>query len=485
MRRVPLLLSVFALAACGGSSEPTTAQTNTDAGADGSPTDAGADTRPVDARPIYPTIVCGPGPYSTFEMQVIGQTIAELSKEQPLLPINVSMSACPEVKGVTDVEGYAILKTTIGQPNSIRLDAPGWLPTRWQETTPQAWGGEPTVTLMAKASEKELPGYAADKGVILVDVAGASAGTCFAKDGVTISVKDHPEAVVTYHAASAPYAAVKDATATTPSGLVSIAGIAPGTKVAIVGAKTGCDVVPYASPGTVLVEAGVVSRVQMMAQQPLPICGPAPWVLLGGHTTTRETTGMAGTAISDVNVSFSACPGVSAKSDAEGLWQAWVSLNMPSGRRFEKDGFFVTLSPEQAWPQDYDKVDLAIRNKATWTSLMPSIDATHAYALVGIAANKTGDCVGGNGVSLTVKDHPDAKVFYVDGEPPKPTTGTATTTRGLAYVSGLKPGELLATQIVGDRADCSYSLKGSLDTGKSKLEAGGITIVSLYPTKKP
>lgn len=486
MRRVPFLFLVLALTACGNSSEP--AANTTDASVDTGPADTGRDTGDyyADRPPIYPEITCGPGPYVNFEVQTIGQTIGELSKVQPLLPINVSMSACPEVKGVTDSEGYARLRLTVGAVNSLRFDAPGWLPTRWHELTPQAWSDAPTFTIMAKESAAELPGFAADKGVILVDVSAAAAGTCFSNDGVALRVKDHPEAVVTYHAASAPFAPVKDATGTTPSGLVSIAGIAPGTKVTLEGTKTDCEVVPYASPGTILVEAGVVSRTQMMVRQPLPSCGPAPWVLLAGHTTTRETTGAAGTPIADVNVSLSACPGVTAKSDTTGLWQAWVSLNMPSGRRFEKDGFFVTLSSEQAWPQDYDKVDLAIREKTTWTSLMPGVDATHGYVLVGINAPKTGDCIGADGVTIAVKDHPDAKVRYVDGEPPKEVAGgTATTKRGLAYISGLKPGDLLKGQITGAREGCTYSLDGSLDTGNAKLEAGALTIVSLYPHKTP
>jgi len=484
MRRAPFLLSFLALTACGNSSEP--ASTAGDASVDSGTTDGGRDARYVsDGRPIYPEIVCGTGPWATYELQTIGQTIGELSKEQPMLPINVSMSACPEVKGVTDGEGYAILKLPIGKPNSLRFDAAGWLPTRWHELTPEAWSSEPTFTIMATDSAKELPGFAADKGVILVDIAASSAGTCFSNDGVAITVKDHPEAVVTYHAASSPFAPVKDATGTTPSGLVSIAGLATGTKVTLVGTKKDCEVVPYATPGTILVEAGVVSRTQMMVRQPLPSCGPGPWVLLGGATTTRETTGMTGTAIPDVDISFSACPGVSVKTDSAGKWQAWVGANMPAARRFQKDGFFVTNLSEQGWPQDYEKLDLAIRNTTTWSPLMPGVDTTHGYVLVGISAPKTGDCIGPEGVTITVKDHPDAKVLYMDGEPPKAVTGTVTTKRGLAYISGLKPGELLPGQITGAREGCTYSLDGSVDTGKARLEAGALTIVSLYSHKAP
>lgn len=483
MRRV-LLLSVFALLACSNSSSGEPANTNTDGGGvDSGKVDSG---RPdVPDRVIYPEITCGPGPYVTYEMQTIGQTIGELSKEQPLLPIKVSMSACPEVKGLTDSEGYARLRLTVGQANSLRLDADGWLPTRWHELTPQSYMDAPTFTIMAKGSETELPGFAADKGVILVDVAGATAGTCFTSDGVTISVKDHPEAVITYHAGDKPFGPMSGATATSTSGLVSIAGIAPGTKVTILGTKTDCDVASWASPGTVLVEAGVVSRTQLMVRQAVPSCGPPPWVLLAGHVTTRQTDGMAGPPVEGVNVSFTPCPGVVAKTDATGLWQAWVGLNMPFGRQFEKDGYYLTLVSEQAWPQDYEKVDQAIRAVDTWKTLMPSIDTTHGYALVGISAPKTGDCTGADGITITVKDHPDAKVFYMNGEPPKAVTGTATTTRGLAYVSGLKPGDLLEGQITGSKTGCTYSTKGSLDTGKAKLVAGAVTNVTLYPTKTP
>lgn len=91
-----------------------------------------------DGRPIYPEITCGPGPYVDYTLQPIGQLIAEKAKKEPLTKVRVSLSACPEVKGETDAEGYATLRLTIGQPVSIRLNADGWLATRVQEVTPQS-----------------------------------------------------------------------------------------------------------------------------------------------------------------------------------------------------------------------------------------------------------------------------------------------------------------------------------------------------------
>ncbi|MBI2394697.1 MAG: hypothetical protein HYV09_34330 [Deltaproteobacteria bacterium] len=483
MRRL-LPLASFALVvlvACGSSEDK--AATQPDASVDAG--DAGREVWVSDGKPVYPEIKCGPGPYVDWALQPIGQTIGEIADVEPAERIKVSLSACPEVKGETDAEGYATLKLTVGQPVSIRLDSDNWLPTRWHEITPQKWSQAPTLTIMAKDAAKELPGFAADKGVILVDVTAAEAGTCFDNEGVAVTVKDHPEAVISYHAASAPFAPVAAATGTTSSGLVSIQGIAPGTKVVIEGIKTGCSVSPFASPGGVLVEAGVVSRTQLLVHETLPTCGPPPWFMLSGLSTTRETSGAAGTPIADVEVSFTTCPGVKAKTDAAGAWKAWVGQNMPVARRYQKDGFFVTHSPEQFWPQDYDKVDLSLRNVTTWTSLMPRLDTTHGYVLVGIAAPKTGDCVGVEGVTLTVNGHPDAKVMYMDGEPPKEVAGTATTKRGLAYISGLKPGDLVDGTITGAREGCVYSLKGGIDTGNAKLEAGALTIVSVYASKAP
>jgi hypothetical protein len=476
---------VLAAIVCACSSGEEAAQSTPDTSvAETGPSDTGPGKWVWDGRPVYPEIVCGPGPYVEYAIQPYGLLVGDLSKKQPYTNIRVSMSACPEVKGVTDSEGYALLRLTTGKETSIKLEADGWIGTRSFDVTPQSWSETPFLSLIDPAAKPHLFGYAADKGIVMVDVASALGSlTCTGADAVKITVEGHPEAVVTYHEASTPYAPMTGATQTSPSGLASISGIAAGTKLTIKGEKTGCDVVVNGAPGTVTVDAGIVSRVSLVVRDPYPSCGPPPWILLEGTTTERMTTGMLGAVVPDVSLTFSACSGVSAKTDVAGKWHAWVSQNVPTWRRYEKTGYLPTFSTEQSWPVDYSTVDLAVRSEATWKPLMPGYDSTHAYAAIGISAPKSGTCAGPENVAIAIKGHPEAKVIYVDGDPPKDTGGKVTTKRGLVYVSGLTPGMLTDENVTATREGCEYTLKGGLDTGRAKLEAGAFTIATLYGKK--
>jgi len=473
-------LAVVLLLGCGSSDNPATPAPAQDAAVD----TAKPDTGPAyvsDGRPISPLIKCGPGPYVDFSLTPYSRIIGELSKRQINEPVKVSMSACPEVKAETDAEGYADYKVTIGQPISFKFEGTGLLPTRLFEMTPQSYTRAPAAYVFT--NEAMLPGYGADKGVIFVDVAAAAKGTCVSEDEVTLTVDGHPDAVVTYYSASKPFAPVTGATATTGSGMASIAGVPVGSKVTIKGAKTGCDVALLAAPGTVTVEAGTITHAAMLVRDPLPSCGAPPWVLLEGTVTTRMVNGTAGPAVADVKMDWSACPGVTTTTDVDGKFKAWVSQYLPVARRYEKTGYLITHTTEQAWPQDYSTASLALREEATWTPLMPGYDKTHAIATIGVSAPNSGPCAGGANVSIKVNGHPDAKVHYLDyldGQPPKPTTGTVTTKRGLVLISGLTPGELNDAALTATREGCTYSLKGGIDSGKAKLEAGGFTIATLY-----
>lgn len=474
-------LLVFLLAGCGSSSSD--APSN-DAST-GDAQDAATDTRPDviinPDGPVYPEFNCGPGPYVEQELKFYGQTIGAASSKQPdRQKIRFTMSACPEVKGETDDESYAIVHLTIGVPSSFRFDADGWLPTRWYEVAPQKWQDSPYWGLVSPDVSSNLPGLAA--GVVLVDVAAAStAGACSTADGVTVTVDGHPEAVVTYHDAAMPFAPVSGATTTASSGLASITGVAAGTKITVVGKKAGCDVALLAAPGSVTVEAGVVSRAEMVVRDPHPSCGPPPWDLLEGHVTDRQTDGMVGAPLGGVSISFPACPGTTVSTGTDGVFHMWMSNLMPSTRRYALADYIPTTTAEQAWPESYDKLDFALRKTTTWSPLMPGFDTTHGFATIGIAPGTSGACAAVDGVSIAINGHPDAKVMYVDGNPPTPVSGAkATTKRGTVYVSGLKPGPIDDSAITATKDGCKYSLLGGVDTGHGTIEAGGFSVLTLY-----
>lgn len=491
MSRRVLLLPVLACVAvaCGSSETQQPA-----AAADSGPADTGSATDSGDALPppfdgdVYPEFTCGPGPWVLVQTNLIGQTLGARTKDAPNQKLTISMSACPEVKAETDAEGYALLRLTVDQPNSLKFEGAGWLPTRWYERAPSVWSPEPFLSIVAAETKPALPGLDDANGVVLVDVTGASGGKCTSSSGVAVSVDGHPEAVITYHGASAPYAPVAGATATTGSGLVSIAGVAPGTKIKLTGTRDGCEVVPLAVPGDVLVEAGTVSRAQLVVREPLPTCGPPPWLLLEGKVTDREVAGTAGAALEGAVVSWSACSGVTATTAADGTWRAWVSEMMPASRSYALAGYLPTIISEQAWPIDYPSVDLALRKSDVWRPLMPGYDDTHGYAIVGVATPDTGPCADPAGVAISVTGHPDAKVVYLDypdGEPAKDTGGSVTTKRGVVYVSGLTPGVLETGAIAGAKTGCKYTTLGGIDTGRAKVEAGAFSILNLYAESAP
>ncbi len=472
-----LLPLLAGLASCSSKEDPAPA-------ASGGVADSGVkDTAPrPDMGPVYPEITCGPGPYVTWPLDLlVGQTLGAASKTPPQQQLKLSLSACPELKAMTDVEGYAILRVTVGQPLSIKFEGQGWIPTRWYEVTPQAWSEKPFLSLTAEAARPTLEGLA--EGMILLDIGGAAVGTCTSPLGVAVAVEGYPDAKIAYRGPSSPFAPVAGATASSSSGIVTISGIPSGTKVKLVATKTDCEVVSLGSPGEVLVEAGVVSRVQMVVRDPLPACGPAPWVLLGGKVSDRLEAGTLGEPLLGASVSWNECPGAVATTNAEGAWRAWVSQNMPATRKTSFADYISTIISEQYWPQDYEELGVGLRKDAVWRPLLPGFTDTEGFLGVLIAGNDAGACKGDEGVALQIKDQPTAKITYMNGDPPMPTTGKVTTTRGLAYISGVKPGVLELGSVTGTREGCTYGMKGSVDTGRTRVEAGGYSAVTLYPKK--
>ena len=121
---------------------------------------------------------------------------------------------------------------------------------------------------------------------------------------------------------------------------------------------------------------------------------------------------------------------------------------------------------------------MSIRKRDTWltTDLMPGFDDTHGYISLGIGHPATGPCSKADGVTISVKGQPDAKVVYTIGEPPKSTGGTSTSTRGSAYISGLKPGILAAGDVTATKAGCT--LTAPIGAGRAKIVAGELTLYS-------
>ena len=466
---------VAGLLGCSSPSEPTTAaDVGGDAGDEAS-TDAKPDVKPD--GPIFPEFTCGPAPWVNIDFTVEGLTIVDPGA-RPTGPVKITSTLCPEVPILTDAEGYVVLKMSVEKPFSFRFDPPGTthLPTRWASRTLHAWSDSPYFTVVDAAAKPQLPA-SIDKGVLMVDVAG-EAGSCGRAD-VVVTVKDHPEAVVKYHLSSKPYGPSDTLTGTSSLGIAAISGLPAGATVTVEGTKAGCEVVQAVDPGTVLLEANTISRAHLFVRTPHPVCGPAPWILLGGTLTDRMLDGSKGAALKDAKVTFDACAGVSTTTGADGHWDAWVSTGMPTFRTFELTGYLTGIGNELAFPFSYSTLDSTLGKSDTWKTKLPGWDDTKGYAIVNVVAVGAlpATCKDLSGITIDVKG---AKVVYVDGDPPAATGGAVTTKKGLAYVSGLAPGVLDGATFTGAKAGCAYAAKRDIDSGRVKVVAGAISSVTLY-----
>ncbi|MGH7328582.1 MAG: hypothetical protein ACREJX_09560, partial [Polyangiaceae bacterium] len=113
-----------------------------------------------------------------------------------------------------------------------------------------------------------VPGYDANKPTMFVEVildgghAHDGGGNCNDPSGISLTVQDHPEAVVTYYSPDSIPAPVAAAPATTAGGKASIVGVdASASPVTIVGTKSGCTVsfVKDTSTGRIPLENGYIS----------------------------------------------------------------------------------------------------------------------------------------------------------------------------------------------------------------------------------
>jgi hypothetical protein len=210
----------------------------------------------------------------------------------------------------------------------------------------------------------------------------------------------------------------------------------------------------------------------------IPACGAPPYVtldvtVLGGHAD--------GTASPLAGAVFTSplCPGASATSDASGHLVARVTAGAPFYARFVAPGYAMTLSPEETYTADAPAVSFTLLPSLV-TTVIPGYSSTEPVVFLAVANDTaTGACAALDGVTFEVEDHPEAVVTYYSTDPvPQPTTGTATTARGLASIQGL-PAQAPVT-ITATKPGCTLLLARPPDTGRAPLEAGYITEMPAY-----
>jgi hypothetical protein len=207
-------------------------------------------------------------------------------------------------------------------------------------------------------------------------------------------------------------------------------------------------------------------------------CGAGPYVTFSGAVLERKLDGTT-PVLADATVHVVEC-GASVTTDATGHFSIPVTPQSPMTVEWSKAGY-ITLIGEQLELASNDTDTSGLRKTADWGTApyMPGYDATHGYMIIGVGFENTAQapCNTVDGVAITLPNHPEATVHYLDtSNPPMEDTNlTATGVSGIAYVSGITPGALTSSDLVFTKSTCTYGYPGG--TGNFTVAAGAMTRV--------
>jgi hypothetical protein len=208
-------------------------------------------------------------------------------------------------------------------------------------------------------------------------------------------------------------------------------------------------------------------------------CGTAPWVnvelnLLG--ITLGDAEPLTGVALTSP-----LCPGVVHYSDESGQLVGQVERNVPFYASLALKAYMPELTPEEIFDAS-ESVTFDMLPELFNAILRPPLTSTSSAVLVLAIAtdDDAGPCSQLDGVAFAVEGHPEAQVTYYspDSFPSAVDGGTATSSRGLATISGLAPAQFVT--VTGTKAGCHVALaRGSL-TGRARVEAGFLSLMPAY-----
>jgi hypothetical protein len=208
-------------------------------------------------------------------------------------------------------------------------------------------------------------------------------------------------------------------------------------------------------------------------------CGTAPWVnvelnVLG--ITLGDAEPLTGVALTSP-----LCPGVAYYSDEAGRVVGQVSRNVPFYASLALKAYMPELTPEEVFDAG-ESVTFDMLPSLFNAILRPPLTSTTSAILVLAIAtgDDAGPCSQVDGVAFAVEGHPEAQVTYYtsDSFPSAIDGGAATSSRGLATISGLAPAQYVT--VTGSKAGCHVALdRGSL-TGRARVEAGFLSLMPAY-----
>ncbi|HEY8039926.1 MAG TPA: hypothetical protein VIF15_09045 [Polyangiaceae bacterium] len=269
MRRT--LLALLACAAPGGLAVAVACNdggrvnlTITDATAEAAGDDAGDDGSPDAAEELAIADQCGPSPWVTLGIFVVGLTLSD-PDGSPLPGASFTSPLCPGLVQYTDDAGLIQGQVSANVPFYGRLKAQNFISELAPEELFDADSTGHKIEMLPTILEGILlPTFDASASTAIVIAAQKlvdDAGPCSAFDGIAFSVPGHPEATVTYFTNDTIPAPIANGTMTSVRGLAAVTGLAANQMVTLAGTKIGCTVVFQHDTltGRVPLETGYVS----------------------------------------------------------------------------------------------------------------------------------------------------------------------------------------------------------------------------------
>jgi hypothetical protein len=217
------------------------------------------------------------------------------------------------------------------------------------------------------------------------------------------------------------------------------------------------------------------------------VCGDGPWVTLGIYVVGLTLSDPNGAPLPGVQFTSPLCPGLVQVSDDAGLIRGQVSQNVPFYGRLTAQNFISELAPEEIFDADSTGSQIQMLPQFIEGIILSNFDAAASTAII-LAVQKTADDAGAcsalDGVSFSVPGHAEAQVQYLSASTiPTPVSGaTATTTKGLAVITGLSDGDSLQFTLAGTKPGCHVELQRGSVTGRVPLENGFVTLMPAYLT---
>lgn len=224
-------------------------------------------------------------------------------------------------------------------------------------------------------------------------------------------------------------------------------------------------------------DAGTIEELQVA-----DVCGDGPWVTIGIVVTQLDLANLDGsTPLPGASFTSPLCPGLVKTSDEAGVIEGLISKDVPFYGRLQAQGYVSELAPEEIFDADSTGNKVEMLSSFLEGVLFPGIDG--GSTVIVIAAQKlqddAGACSALDGISFSVPGHPEANVFYLSSDPiPKLTDASATSSRGLAAITGLAGGQLVTLD--AGKSGCHVIFVHGPLTGRVPLENGFASLMPAY-----